>query len=125
MRDADLSLSRRNFLLTTAKAAGIATTGLIVGPAVFEWLDRMAPRRLLVNGWGPERSAFDIYYAITSHIVAVVDNSSGQRIRTWPRYENDIPSNVMLVSHILTVDSNGLNGLCGARLLPRGSELQV
>lgn len=51
MKESDLTLTRRDFLLSTAKAAGIVTAGLIVGPAVLEWLDRSGPRRLLVPGY--------------------------------------------------------------------------
>lgn len=50
MRESDWQMSRRRFLLTTAKAAGAVAAGLTLGPEVFEWLDRNGPRRVLVPG---------------------------------------------------------------------------
>ena len=49
MREADLMFSRRRFLLTSLKASAGVAAGLIVGPEVFEILDRMGPRRLMVS----------------------------------------------------------------------------
>lgn len=46
MREADLQMSRRRFLVTSA---GVSAA-LVVGPDVFDMLDRMGPRRLMVPG---------------------------------------------------------------------------
>jgi hypothetical protein len=50
MRESDLMYSRRRFLLTSVKASAAVGAGLILGPDVFEYLDKLGPRRLLVNG---------------------------------------------------------------------------
>lgn len=46
MRESDLQMSRRRFLVTSA---GVSAA-LLVGPDVFDMLDRMGPRRLFVPG---------------------------------------------------------------------------
>jgi hypothetical protein len=56
MREADLMLSRRRFLIMSLKASAGVAAGLIVGPEVFEALDRLGPRRLMVPGAIPEKT---------------------------------------------------------------------
>lgn len=50
MRESDLMYSRRRFLLTSVRASTAVAGALILGPEVFEALDRMGPRRLIVAG---------------------------------------------------------------------------
>jgi hypothetical protein len=59
MREADL-MSRRAFLLTTGKATAGIAAGLVLGPDVFDYLDRLGPRRLLVNGMAPV-NVYDVF----------------------------------------------------------------
>ena len=71
MREADLTLSRRNFLLTSVKAAGVVAGGLVVGPEVFEMLDQLGPRRLLVPGYAPFVYRNDLWRTIQVEMAEV------------------------------------------------------
>jgi hypothetical protein len=59
MREADLTMSRRRFLVTSLKASAGVGVGLIVGPEVFDMLDRIGPRRLMVPGTPYRRQTID------------------------------------------------------------------
>lgn len=71
MTEADLMFSRRRFLFTSLKATAGIGAGLILGPDVFDLLDRMGPRRLLVNGAArPMPFDFDSHYRAAAEALA-------------------------------------------------------